>query len=166
MGRRKRYFLALLLPDKESKLIRSWQEKFDSKIYRRPPPHITIGFNTFEEASIANLIPKLQQLFMKYPKFHLNSKGINVFSNNKSILHLEIEENDELVKLHDEIVSLKADSRPTFNPHITIAKLSVTKLKEAEQYMGKRPTKFEFVTTNIGLFEERTDGPWKQIKTF
>src|SRR5437667_129494 len=102
----KKYFLGLLLPEELSEKINNWISRFDPKAKRRPPPHVTLGFNPLNSELVEYLIPKLEELFKEYGPFKLRAVGIDTFVHQNVVIFLRVESKPQLEHLHDEIIGL------------------------------------------------------------
>lgn len=157
------FFAGVLLPKDKADLVDSWRKKFYPEVVSRHPPHITV-LAPFSTELIRQLAPKFHEVFSRYPEFRLKAAGSGVFPGKKAVLHLRIEPNEDLARLHSELNEL-AGTKPSwnYNPHITVAKLESPDLEVAKQEIEKVSSDFDFVATKKVLFKERSDGSWGEF---
>jgi 2'-5' RNA ligase len=169
------YFIAIMLPPKLDKEIRSLQEEmaanYGSSRQLKIPVHITLlpPFKNNSDENVIAAFEKVCSLINKPTEISLN--GFGEFRN--KVLFVKVVKSKALSAMRTEILSNITESLSLelpahyqhFHPHITIANRDLTRkaFLAAWPVFKDRPFQPHFNKVEIALFKH-VEGYWKKIK--
>ncbi len=171
------YFIAVLPPKEIRKEINIFQNYaasyFETKHALNSPPHITV-FPPFRwsEAEEDKIEESVEDLAANNNSFYIQLENFGNFA--PKVIYINVNENDELKKLHLNTISkmytsfeLENKSPHQFTPHITVAFRDLKRTFFLKAWSHFANTKYEraFSADKLALLKHE-DGKWNIISEF
>ena len=171
------YFIAILPPEEIRKEINIFQNYaahyFESSHALKSPPHITI-FPPFKwnDSEEGNLVSAVEEIANKRDKFYIQLNNFNTFA--PKVIYINVEENSELKRLHQDAISkmymsfeLENKSPHQYTPHVTVAfrDLKRNYFLKAWSHFAKTNYERAFQADRIALLKHE-DQQWNIVEEF
>lgn len=143
------------------------RKRYDSH-YNLVPPHITIK-EAFEADNIEEAVNHLEEITKNYPPFTLKINKIKTFIPTSPVVYFAFEENQQMVKLYEEVNSgvLYHELNFNFIPHLTIAQdLAAPELQDIYDRLRLKDFDMSFEVDRIHLLYQIENGSWTNHQTF
>ena len=158
-------FILAELKGEAGRKIREINERYDPRLARYKPPHLTITGSSGvgpipPNVKVEELREKLEPVTSTTPVLELSLRPAQRFLQT-NIIVLPLDHHGPLRELHDRIATSGlpfARSRHTFSPHCTLS-LYVTHALEAEQQLLRTIINDSVVIDSIQLFHTRDPQP-------
>lgn len=164
-----KYGIALFPSKHLQDLVNSYRKRYDPH-YALIPPHVTLlpAFN-MEPGEVNDFISDVERVASTIGPIHLEVTKVKSFQPVNNVIYLKVEEDDNLIKLQNQLSSLvqrENDNYP-FVPHITLAQeLSDEEHSDIIEVLKMKEFQFQETIDRFQLLYQLENQSWTVYETF